>query len=140
MVINYFEESENYKPEKVRVLLIGEAPPPSGKTYFYIPREMTNNLPIEKDTSLPATIFHHYFKKRPKTEDEYKALLMELKKLGIFLIDICDEPLRIRDNNGIHRGNLDRLIMEIANLRNKIELRGISIEDKDIIFLLPRLN
>jgi len=65
--INYFQESERYRPKTVRTLLIAEAPPPSRTKYFYVPRPMQDKVPVEKDTSLPATIFYHYFKKRPKT-------------------------------------------------------------------------
>lgn len=140
MNINYFKESEKYKPANVKTLLISEAPPPSGKSYFYVPRPMSNNRPIRYDKSLPATIFYHYFQTRPETEEEYVQLLLKLQEMGIFLIDICDEPIRIRDKNGINKNNLNYLIAKIPSLRSKIRERGINIEDSDIIFLLPRQN
>ena len=33
---------------------------------------------------------------RPETEEEYISLLNQLKEMGIFLMDIVDEPTRIR--------------------------------------------
>lgn len=75
MGIDYFFESERYRPDVVIELLIAEAPPPSGTKYFYVPKQMINSKSIEKDTSLPATIFYHYFKCRPETEQEYADML-----------------------------------------------------------------
>ena len=67
-------------------------------------------------------------------------MLCKLKDKGVFLMDILDEPLRIRERSGINQQNLDRLISEIPKLRDKIGSRGISIEDEKVIFLLPRLH
>ena len=134
MKIDYISESEKYKPNQVSVLLVGEAPPPSKKTYFYLPRALSNSKSIENDRSLPATIFYHYFQKRPSTKEEYENLLIELKKKGIFLVDICDDPIKVRNcPEGV-----TRIKNEIPNLRNKIKQTGISIPDTDIIFLLAR--
>ncbi|MBI5026434.1 MAG: hypothetical protein HZC12_06870 [Nitrospirae bacterium] len=97
---------------------------------------MSDKISIQKDRSLPATIFSHYFQKRPTTEEEYDNLLRLLQSKGIFLIDICDDPIKVRGNsNGIQR-----LIKEIPKLRTKMKKRKINIEDKDIVFLLARKN
>jgi hypothetical protein len=136
--INYFQEAERYRPQTVKTLLVAEAPPPTGTKYFYVPRAMSDKVPVEKDTSLPATIFHHYFKKRPKTVEEYNDFLNELRGIGVFLMDIADEPIRIREKGGINQDNLRNLIGKIKALRTRIKDRGISIDDEDIIFLLPR--
>ena len=132
--INYFQESEKYRPKMVRTLLIAEAPPPSGTKYFYVPRAMSNTVPIEKDRSLPATIFHHYFRERPKTKDRYVDFLLQLKEKGIFLIDICNEPVKVR---GTPEG-VARIIAEIPKLRQKMAVRHIQVLDCDIVFLLAR--
>jgi len=139
--INYFEESEKYRPKRIKTLLIAEAPPPSGTRYFYVPKAMSTKIPIENDRSLPATIFYHYFQKRPESKVEYIDFLNNLKLLGIFLIDIVDIPIRIRDGkdkSGINQKNLQILKNEIPKLREKISSRGISIDDDKMIFLIPR--
>ncbi len=64
---------------------------------------MSNNTPIEQDRSLPATIFHHYFLQRPQSQEDYTALLAKLKDAGIFLVDILDEPIKIRGNKEMKR-------------------------------------
>ncbi len=139
--INYLLESEKYKPKKIKTLLIGESPPPSGKTYFYVPKPMSNKRLIEDEWSLPATIFYHYFKERPETIERYIELLERLKDEGVFLIDIVDDPIKISDRKVkgcIVKNNLEYLISRIPLLRNKTRSRGIDIEDENIIFLLAR--
>jgi len=95
--IKYFQESEEYRPKEVKTLLVGEAPPPSGKTCFYVPKPMSNKRLIKDDRSLPATIFYHYFRERSETVERYIELLNKLKDKGIFLMDIVDEPIKISD-------------------------------------------
>lgn len=139
-MINYLTISEKYRPIKIKTLLIGEAPPPSGKKYFYLP-DTIQKRSRENNTSLPATIFYHYFDKVPKDTKEYEKYLRELQNMGIFLIDIVDEPLKIRDRNsknGINEKNLNYLNSQIPKLRNKITERNISIDESQIVFLLAR--
>ena len=137
MIIDYLKESENYRPNVIKQLLIGEAPPPSKNAYFYIPPKRCKiGLLIEKDRSLPATIFYHYFQQRPKTTDDYHALLQRLREKGVFLLDICDEPIKVRHcPDGVQR-----IIDEISNLRKKMAARGITVADRDVVFLLPRMS
>ena len=89
MAIDYFLKSEKYRPKEIKILLIGEAPPASGKTYFYVPKPMNTSIPIREDRSLPATIFHHYFQQRPADVETYIQLLERLREMHRFLIDIC---------------------------------------------------
>jgi len=56
--------------------------------------------------------------------------------MGVFLIDICDEPIKVRG----YPDGLRRIIEEIPNLRKKMAARGINVADKDVVFLLPRLS
>ena len=141
MTLNYFELSEKYRPEKVETLLVGEAPPPSGEKYFYLPTKMNSDRAIRFYVRLPATIFYHYFKSIPSSVEEYASFLLKLKNKNIFLIDILDEPLRITDRSspkGINKENQDILISMIPKLKEKIKNRGISISEDKIIFLLAR--
>lgn len=141
MCLNYAQLSKKYQPTKVTTLLVGEAPPPSGKTYFYLPKSMGLKKSIEKDRSLPATIFNHYFGRRPNNVIEYESFLHKLKENGVFLIDIIDRNLKIRDSSqpkNINLTNLNYLISQIPILRTKLINYNIKINDENIIFLLPR--
>lgn len=141
MSIDYHKESEKYKPSIVKTLLVGEAPPPSEKAYFYVPQIMNPQRNPATYVSLPATIFNHYFKQIPGTIEKYEELLTRLKEENIFLIDLLDLPLKIRDRSqpkGINEENYNILINEIPKLRDKIKNRGIEIDEENIIFLLAR--
>ena len=61
--------------------------------------------------------------------------------MNIFLIDISDVPLKIRDKsspNQINKENYKILLSEIPKLREKIKSREIEVKDENITFLLPR--
>lgn len=136
MPLDYQVLSEDYNPkENIKILLIGECPPNNGETYFYLPA-----VPV-REISMPSTIFQHYFDKRPDTIPEYETFLKKLYKNGIFLMDICDEPLRIRIPNhlgGVDKEQLEILKSHIPMLRQKITSRGINIPDEQIIFMPAR--
>ena len=136
MRIDYIAEAEKFRPSHIKTLLVGEAPPSSGKRYFYVPFNMSLSLPIEKDRSLPATVFNHYFNRRPKDKEEYYLFLRRLQEKGVFLIDICDKPIKVRN---CPKG-LNQIIDEIPKLREKMTSRKIFIPDWEIIFLLARKN
>jgi len=135
--------SEKYRPKRIETLLVAEGPPPSGKRYFYLPTKMNPSRDIRNYRSLPATIFYHYFKTIPNSIEDYVSFLLRLKERNIFLIDILDEPLKIRDRsspNGVNKKNYDILLSRIPKLKDKIYGRGISIPEDRIIFLLARNN
>jgi hypothetical protein len=136
MVIDYRSESEKYRPHVINTLLVGEAPPASGKTYFYVPRQIPTGQTIENDKSLPATIFHHYFGTRPRTEHEYTDFLLALRDRGVFLVDICDEPIKVRNSPE----GVCRIISEIPGLGYKLRKRGIVVPEDAMVFLLARRN
>lgn len=140
-MINYVELAGKYKPEKIKVLLIGEAPPLNGTSYFYkVPDKYpSRKTTIVNDTSLPATIFIHYFGERPKDPNEYSWFLEYLKESGIYLIDIINEPLEIRrKDKSLNQENINKLI-STENL-NELENRINSLKNNDskVIFLLAR--
>jgi len=139
---NYSELAKVYKPSELKVLLIGEAPPPNGKSYFYkIPEKYPiRKSTIEDDASLPATIFNHYFGKRPNDIGEYKKFLNCLKNRGIFLIDISNEPIIIREKYKLNIENIEKLISDnnLSDLEGRIN--SLKNEKTLIIFLLARNN
>lgn len=136
-MIDYAFYRNKYRPDKIKTLLIGEAPPPSGKTFFYVPKDLQLSKLVETDTSLPSTIFNHYFGKRPSNVNEYEEMLYILKTEGIFLIDIFDKPIQIRGN----KMNEAILIKQIPLLANKIQRElNIDLVENQWIFLLARTS
>lgn len=136
MPIDYITEAGQYRPHVIKTLLVGEAPPPNGQTYFYLPKELKNSGTIENDRSLPATIFCHYFGKRPEGIIEYIQFLKKLKKQEVFLVDIYDEPIKVR---GSSEGE-QKIVEAIPKLYKKLLERGIDIKSQRTIFLLARNN
>ena len=134
MPIDYLTESEKYRSDVIETLLVGEAPPFNGQTYFYLPTEPKNRGTIRDDRSLPATIFCHYFPRRPEGETEYMQFLDRLKKMGVFLVDIYDKPIKVR---GSTEGE-QKIVEAIPKLYEKLLERGIDMKEQRTIFLLAR--
>ncbi len=125
----YENMANNFRPKKVRKLLIAECPPVNGK-YFYLPKANV------KDASLAGTIFLHHFRRNPRDVDEYYRFLRRLQKKGVFLIDILNYPLKVRSN----KRNRSLIKKEIPRLKTNIKARGIRIKEDKITFLLPRVS
>src|SRR5258707_13076900 len=68
-----------YRPEKVRLLFIGEAPPASGR-FFY-----------QQDSGLYRAIRDAFCAIDPSVADE--PFLRSFQKAGCYLIDTCAEPV-----------------------------------------------
>jgi hypothetical protein len=134
MAIDYLAQSEKYRPAVIETLLVGEAPPASGKSYFYLPAALRTTLPIRENRSLPATIFNHFLGKLPNGKEEYASFLSQLKDRRIFLVDILDTPIKVR---GSPEG-LRQIVEAIPLLRDKLKQRNIQVADEHIIFLLAR--
>ena len=136
MLIDYLSESEKYRPANIQTLLVGEAPPPTETSYFYVPVNLRNTQSIRNDRSLPATIFNHYFGRRPADKIEYQDFLLRLRELGVFLVDIFDRPIMVRNNPE----GLEKIVEAIPMLPAKLRDRGILVDEKIMIFLLARNN
>ena len=136
-MLNYKELAYNYKPEdEIKILLVGEAPPPSGRKYFYsVPQNYKPKSNIERDTSLPGTIFNHFFDKLPNNSSEYEKYLIKLKTNGIFLIDMYEHPIQVRNN----KEDSLPIIFSDSNLENlDYRIQSLISEKSEIIFLLAR--
>jgi hypothetical protein len=68
-----------YRPEKVRLLLIGEAPPASGR-FFY-----------QQDSGLYRAIREAFLAIEPSITDE--SFLSVFQESGCYLIDLCPRPV-----------------------------------------------
>ena len=134
--LDYATLANQYKPNHVETLLIGEAPPNNGEKYFYkIASDYTiKGVKVEEDASLPATIFNHYFNRRPNDAIEYEDFLKQLKQRGIFLIDMFEAPIEVRGN----REN-SKVILSQANILDlKHRISQYVQDERKIIFLLAR--
>lgn len=137
-MINYDELAKKFKPAHIRELLIGEAPPPTEKSYFYMPTKPGAGFHF----SLPGIVFRHYFGKIPKNIEEYIEFLNQLKDMGVFIIDITNEPLEVsRKIPGekwpkIVPESIEELKNALPALKKRIEKMGI--DERNVTFVLPR--
>ena len=136
----YQKLSDQYRPDTIRWLLVGEALPPSG-VYFYKPMKLRLGAAPENDRSPPSTIFGHYFGMRPENDSQYIDYLNRLKGMGIFLVDIVEEPLKISDRSypgWVNPVNLEKVVRNIGSLRDRLVERIIELDERITIFLLAR--
>jgi len=136
MGLDYLALSEMYRPAVIKTLLVGEAPPHNRTTYFYQPTVLRRIPNIRNNSSLPATIFYHYFQELPNNVEEYVALLLRLKELGVFLVDLYDLPIRVRGD----AAGVQQIREAVPLFREKLKRRNIDVADENIVFLLARRN
>jgi len=76
--------ARKYKPERIDVLLVAEAPPTALDRYFYFEY-------VPQQDSLFRYVCRAVLKKEPTRTDK-AARLAELQDQGVFLIDLQQEP------------------------------------------------
>ena len=86
------EAAAKYQPEEVRLLLVAEAPPSAPDRYFYFPGVPTQD-----------SLFRYVVRLVLGLEPTRIGKPQDLERLqaaGVFLIDLCVDPLSERDNLG----------------------------------------
>jgi hypothetical protein len=92
-----------FRPEKVRTLLIAEAPPSALDRYFYFPSVSTHD-------SLFREVAYAITSVQPTRENKRELLTM-LQVKGLFMIDAVPEPV-----NGRYSIDVGRLISRVRRL------------------------
>lgn len=137
--VKYKDAVKKYKPAKIKTLLIGEAPPPPTEknpnpNYFYIvPKNRQGHA-----ESLPGRVFKHYFGDYAQSTEDYENKLDKLRDMGIFLIDIVEEPITVKAGRGVPENPESIQIIKEALPRLKKRIHELGISEKDVIFLIPK--
>ena len=79
------QAAERFRPRHVRLLLVAEAPPPALDRYFYFPH-------VTEHDSLFRYVVRLVLGVEP-TRSGKLELLDALRDAGVFLIDVCQEPI-----------------------------------------------
>lgn len=79
------DAAQKYKPEKVRLLLVAEAPPPVLDRYFFFETVATNDW-------LFRGVVEVFFGHKPGRQDK-REWLARLREHGIFLVDLKLDPV-----------------------------------------------
>lgn len=78
--------AERYRPEKVRLLLVAQAPPDADDRYFYFPDVATQD-------SLFRSVARAILPDTELTRENKAPLLEQLRERGVFLIDLKPDPV-----------------------------------------------
>ncbi len=100
--------AKKYQPERIRLLLIAEAPPRADDRYFYFEK-------VSKQDSLFRYVVRCVLGVEPIREDK-GGQLNALKNAGVFLIDSFTKPLGPKDKLK-DLVNLDSLISRCSDLQ-----------------------
>jgi len=150
-VVDYEEVAKDYLPDNTEYLLIGEAPPHENpENYFYVPRKKgvgTGYQGFHK--SLPGLVFQKFLGYKPTNEKEYIQALLELRELGVRLIDLVKDPLVVserikregmRDEVIVHPEAVDVLVNAVPDLKDRVEELGVLEENIILLNLRSRVN
>lgn len=80
------EAATRFKPETVRLLLVAEAPPSALERYFYFPA-------VQEHDSLFRYVVRLVLGDEPTRSGKFQHL-DALRDAGVFLIDLCESPIR----------------------------------------------
>jgi hypothetical protein len=77
--------AEKYKPDRIRLLLIAEAPPRATDRYFYFPEVAIHDSLFRYTARLVLGV-------EPARTNKAE-ILSQLRDAGVFLIDLCRDPV-----------------------------------------------
>lgn len=92
--------AETYRPKRVRLLLVAEAPPDDLERYFYFDD-------VREQDSLFRYVAAGILGIAP-TRESKSRILRALKKRGVFLIDLSEDPIGTREPRQFVDGLVDR--------------------------------
>lgn len=123
---------QNYKPEKVKYLLVAEAPPDSVDRFFYYPDVFEkDDLFLGVTRALyPKLKVKHLESRRRRDGNVKKSILEKLKKDGFFLLDLSEMPISyLTDSLNSQVPLLINKINAIADENTKIILIKVNVYD-----------
>lgn len=130
-----------YKPERIKLLLIAEAPPDDIQRFFYYEDVHERDylfLGIVEAISPDVKTKYIDSNRNPKVK---RMVLEWLKELGVYLIDLSDKP--IHGNRDDLPTNLPSLIAKVKSLINDdtvISLVKVNVYDTAFDILNKKFN
>ncbi|MCE5190507.1 MAG: hypothetical protein LLG08_01845 [Actinomycetia bacterium] len=118
-----FEQTrQDYRPQKVTALFVGESPPASEK-FFYL-----------GNSNLARFTFKAFRGRRPESDAEMLGFLRDFQARGFYLVDLCLEPvngLKRPARHAARRRGIEGLAATIARVRPRslvVVMKGIKPE------------
>lgn len=78
--------AERYRPDRVRLLLVAQAPPDAADRYFYF-------TDVQTQDTLFRSVARAILPNTEPTRSNKAVLLAQLRKRGVFLIDLNPDPV-----------------------------------------------
>jgi hypothetical protein len=78
--------ARQYQPDKVRLLLVAQAPPDADDRYFYFPD-------VSRQDSLFRSVTQALLPDTEPTREDKASVLEQLRERGVFLIDLKPDPI-----------------------------------------------
>lgn len=127
---------KNYKPEKIKYLLIAEAPPDSLERFFYYENVSQHDYLF---LGIAETLYPDLKKlfleegRKPKTK---KLILQRLQCEGFYLFDLSELPISLLENNlTLQLPNLIKKMKSVINDDTRIILIKANVYDSAFHFL-----
>ena len=101
----------HYRPQRVRILFVGEAPPASGRFFYHA------------DSGLYRAIRDTFVAAIPSLKSSKDEFLESFRALGCYLVDLCGKPvdrMAARSRQCICQAGEARLARRLRQLRPKI--------------------
>lgn len=124
------EARKKYKPERIKFLLVAEAPPDSIERFFYYENVNTQDSLFTQITqNLYPELKDKYIKNGRSTELK-SEMLDQFKSEGFYLLDLSELPISLTKGNLKHQlPILDEKIKSIINSETKIILIKANVYD-----------
>ena len=101
----------HYRPQRVRILFVGEAPPASGRFFYHA------------DSGLYRAIRDTFVAAIPSLQSSKDEFLESFRAMGCYLVDLCGKPVDRMDSRSrrcICKAGETRLARRLRQLRPKI--------------------
>ncbi|WP_291105209.1 MULTISPECIES: hypothetical protein [unclassified Flavobacterium] len=120
-----------YKPDRVKTLLIAEAPPDSLERFFYYENVRERDYLFLGVTEALYPNLKEEFIASGRTPEKKSIILNKLKKEGYFLIDLSDTPISLLNDIPVETfvPNLIEKVKKVADTNTNIILIKANVYD-----------
>jgi hypothetical protein len=135
MTTEYNKKIENarlkYRPERVKTLLVAEAPPDSLERFFYYENVRERDYLFLGVTEALYPGLKKDFIASGRTAEKKVSILNKLKNDGYYLIDLSDTPISMLNNVGVETfvRSLIEKVKKVADTNTNIILIKANVYD-----------
>ncbi len=135
------EARKKYKPEKIKIIFIAEAPPDSLDRFFYYENvKKADYLFLGIIDALYPNLKESFLKSK-RTPEIKQKILSQFKRDGFYLLDLYELPISMKFESKINaRKKLSEKLKKICNKETSIILIKKDVYDNVYDFLKSNFN